>query len=156
MRLGERNNSWACEFEMQDVFERYALSLGHKVKREIHIPSTPNQGRIADFLLFVVGHGLVNVEAKCHPSRTLMQQLDAHAIYCDYSFAFIADYCLTPKWFKRELAEKGYGLIVFNYRQKTVTEVLEAHQNKVHLESHKILGKSCRKIAMKHFNNGSK
>lgn len=87
-------------------------------------------GRRADFLMISPSGRLINVEAKCNDFSTMLRQLDDHAQYCNYCFAYIPDYSLTPEWFKKTLAKKGYGLIVYNHKKGVVTEVFEAHQNK--------------------------
>lgn len=150
MRLGKLTNGIACEWEMQaalslfldkknkaeyELAERYKFVRGiYKYKpryliykdevrvREVH--------RIADFLI-VKGGRLINIEAKCTDWACLFKQLEDHATYCNYCFAYIPDYAPTPVWFKRKLVDKGYGLIIYNYKSGKVTEVLEAHQNKV-------------------------
>jgi len=112
---------------MQDRFAEVIPFLGdYRVVREL---GTRGTGRIADFLLFD-GVRLINVEAKCQDFTTLLDQLADHALYCDYCFALIPDYSFTPEWFKQKLLSSKYGLLVYNYRQKVVTEVLEAHSNR--------------------------
>jgi hypothetical protein len=113
----EELNNWIDSFDGQKF----------KCVPEFNVPQV---GRRADFLIYLPGKGLINIEAKCNNFKCMMQQLDDHARYCDYSFAFIPDFSLTPKWFKTELTEKGYGLIVYNLDKKIITEVLEAHVNK--------------------------
>ena len=145
MRLGKRTNGISCEYDMQDAFklfiqkrnkrelkneERYRWAGSWKAniiefKDEFHVGAV---GRRADFLLVKSGR-LINVEAKCNDWKCLLEQLSDHATYCNYCFAYIPDYSHTPVWFKKRLIEKGYGLIIYNYRTKKVTEVLEAHQN---------------------------
>jgi hypothetical protein len=69
-----------------------------------------------------------------------MRQLKDNACYCDYSFAYIPDYCMTSREFKSALISSGYGLIIFNYKLGVITEVLEAHQNKeIHKELRKVV-----------------
>ncbi|GAI85466.1 unnamed protein product [marine sediment metagenome] len=90
----------------------------------------PEVKRIADFIVWKPINGLINIEAKGNVNGILCEQLKDHARYCDYSFAFIPDYAWTPSWFKQKLTEYGWGLIVFNFATKGITEVLEAHKNK--------------------------
>jgi hypothetical protein len=88
--------------------------------------------RRADFLILKDGK-LINVEAKSTVNKTLIKQMNDHAKYCDYSFAFIPSYAHTPSWFKKELQRKGYGLIVCNIhfgKPSEITEALEAHYNR--------------------------
>lgn len=120
------------EILMQEVFsawigkkERYSFRAEVRV-REVK--------RIADFLLVRNSGTLINVEAKSENLDCLLKQMADHATYCDYSFALISDYCVTPRWFKEKLLALGYGLIVFNEdrykRGGVITEALEAHHNK--------------------------
>ena len=127
MRLGHLTNGTSCEYEMQDAFKLWLEDKGLVYVDELLVKSV---GRRADFLAIKEGKGIINIEAKCNDFTCMMNQLDDHATYCDYSFAFIPDYPLTPKAFKDKLAERGYGLIVWNYELKVITEVLEAHHNK--------------------------
>jgi hypothetical protein len=120
------SSSISCEFEMQDAFSAFLEGKKIPYVAEAHVPQV---GRIADFLI-LKNDKLINVEAKCHDFKCVMQQLRSHSMYCDYSFAYIPDYCLTPKWFKKELMESGFGLIAYNVNTKIVTEVFEAHINK--------------------------
>lgn len=131
MRLGSHTNGTNCEFKMQAVFKAWLGSedmsywelefIDEMTVREVY--------RRADFLIWKPGNGLINVEAKSNVTETLIEQLDDHAKYCDYSFAYIPDYSMTPRWFKSFLVQRGYGLIVYNYHKNLVTEVLEAHRN---------------------------
>ena len=75
------------------------------------------------------GNQLINIEAKSVAFGSLIHQLEDHATYCDYRFAFIPDYTLTPLWFKTSMERSGFGLIVYNLELKVVTEALEAHHN---------------------------
>jgi hypothetical protein len=127
MRLGYMTNGISCEYEMQDAFKLWLEQKELKYVDELLIKDV---GRIADFLALKPSKGIINIEAKCNDFDCMMKQLNDHATYCDYSFAFIPDYPLTPKHFKEELARLGYGLIVWNSKAKVITEVLEAHHNK--------------------------
>jgi hypothetical protein len=127
MRIGPFNNSTSCEWLMQSKLRDWLAGKELKFIDEYKIPEAK---RIPDFLVIKPGYGLLNIEAKCNAFECLSRQLEDNSIFCDYSFAYIPDISLTPKWFKNVLTEKGYGLIVFNYRQEIITEVLEAHQNK--------------------------
>jgi hypothetical protein len=128
MRIGSLTNSISCEYEMQDkIAEWLMLFKNTNFVKEYRVKEV---NRIADFLVFKVGSGLINIEAKCTDFGCVIRQLKDHSKYCDYSFAFIPDYAPTPKWFKKELLECGFGLIVFNFKNKSITEVLEAHFNK--------------------------
>lgn len=121
-----RNNGISCEYLMQEVFCDWLKQKDLVFKDEVRVKEVH---RIADFLIVKNKSRLINVEAKCHNFDSMIKQLDDHAKYCDYSFAYIPDYCFTPQWIKATLIKKGYGLIVFNYENNTVTEVLEAHHN---------------------------
>lgn len=132
MRLGERTNGKSCELQMQETFERWLKEGEFCFKREVRAKKV---GRIADFLVLKKGNILINIEAKTNVTETLMKQLNDHAKYCDYSFAFVPDFSITPKWFKSSLTRKGYGLIVYNYKEDIITEVLEAHYNKPKLRN---------------------
>ena len=132
MKLGRHTNGLTCEWDMQrrfiewlqsDYLSRYDLEFID----ELHIPEVK---RIADFIVWKPGNGLINIEAKGNVNSILYHQLKDHAKYCNYSFAFIPDYTLTPRWFKQKLTEYGWGLIVFNFDTKEITEVLESHKNK--------------------------
>ena len=132
MKIGRHTNGLTCEWDMQrrfiewlqsDYLSRYDLEFID----ELHIPEV---GRIADFIVWKPGNGLINIEAKGNVTNTLYHQLKDHAKYCNYSFAFIPDYTLTPRWFKQKLTEYGWGLIVFNFGTREITEVLESHKNK--------------------------
>lgn len=139
MRLGRHTNGIHCEADMQKAFIAWmdtVIDLWNNkpfVQRRIVMAdevSVPEVNRIADFLVVYGNKGLVNIEAKCNDLNTLMKQLNDHATYCDYCFAYLPDYSLTPQWFKTALAEHGYGLIVYNWKTGAITEALEAHQNK--------------------------
>ncbi len=123
MRLGRHTNGISCEYDMQDAFKKWLISKEIPFMDELRVREVH---RIADFVL-LKGKKLVNVEAKCNDFTCMLKQLDDHSKYCDYCFAYIPDYSITPSWFKGLLAKKGYGLIVYNYENGTVTEVLEAH-----------------------------
>lgn len=138
MRIGKLSNTIANEYEMQEYFVKWLKWVQSEYVRKrflgrLHFKSevrVSEVGRVADFLLYHTDNQLINVEAKCHDFKTVLKQMDDHATYCDYSFAFIPDYALTPKWFKEELLKRNMGLIVYNYETKCVTEVFEAHHNK--------------------------
>ena len=125
MRLGNRNNGTSCEIEMQQKFKNWLNDRKLLFSDEFRVPRI---GRIADFLI-IKGNRLINVEAKSNDFVCLIRQMNDHANYADYSFAFIPDYSITPKHFKKALLENGYGLIIYNYETGTITEVLEAHYN---------------------------
>jgi|GEM_PF-5345463 len=127
MRLGHSTNGISCEFEMQDHFKKWLQKKELMFIDEFHVSEV---SRRADFLILKAGNGLINVEAKCNHHEEMMRQLKDHARYCDYSFAFIPDYCITSKWTKRKLIEYGFGLIIYNLDKKIITEALEAHHNK--------------------------
>lgn len=140
-------NGISCEYDMQAAFIKFLNKLNKRelkladrlntwtkynaklisYKDEFHVSAV---SRRADFLIYKPYKGLINVEAKCLDWKCLLNQLEDHATYCDYCFAYIPDYAPTPKWFKGELVKKGYGLIIYNYHNTKVTEVLEAHLNK--------------------------
>ena len=134
MRIGRLTNDSSNEWEMQAAFKKWLVEKQQSSRQFNKInfldEVTNGIGRRADFLLLLNFTTLINVEAKTNPCRVFMDQLDNHATYCDYCFALISDFCLTPKWFKEELIQKGYGLIVYNQDSKVITEVLEAHSNK--------------------------
>jgi hypothetical protein len=128
MRLGRLTNSVSCEFLMQKKMGEWLIERNILYIDEYYVSKI---GRRADFLATKPGKGLINIEAKCNDLACMIGQLSDHAYYCDYSFAFIPDYPMTPKWFKESLTQKGFGLIVFNYQKEVITEVFEAHVNKV-------------------------
>ena len=133
MRLGRLTNGISCEFKMQDDMKLWLSGLGYTFEVEYRVREV---SRVADFLAIRASKGLINIEAKCMDFECMdfecmMKQLDDHAQYCDYSFAYIPDYAPTPKWFKEDLTKKGYGLIVYNYSGGTITEALESHVNTV-------------------------
>jgi len=128
MRLGIATNGRSCEYKMQEVFKLWLNKKGLSFKDELRVPEVH---RIADFVVLKPGKGLINVEAKCNDFDCMLKQLKDHATYCNYSFAYIPDFCRTPKWFKKQLMELGYGLLIYNWDHKIITEVLEAHQNKI-------------------------
>lgn len=126
MKIGRHINTFSCEYEMQRVmrewlFEKKLIYIDELRVKEVH--------RIPDFLIQKRTGGLINIEAKCNAFDKLLYQMNDNAKYCNYSFAFLHDYCLTPKWFKKELLELGYGLIIYNVERQVITEVLEAHMN---------------------------
>ncbi len=126
MRFGTATNGRSCEFEMQDEMAGWLENKDIVYIREHYVKEV---GRIADFTI-VHKNKIVNIEAKSNDFKCMIEQMNDHAIYCDYSFAFIPDWCLTPIEFKKQLAEKRYGLIIYNTKNKVITEVLEAHYNK--------------------------
>lgn len=130
MKLGKLSNMISCEYEMQDKMKEW---LGYKKLIYVDEKRIKEVSRIADFLV-IKGNKLINIEAKCNDFDCMLKQLNSHSLYCDYSFAFIPDYPLTPKWFKKRLTELNYGLIVYNTDLKIITEVLEAHYNKPKLK----------------------
>ncbi len=126
MRIGRLTNGDSCEFLMQLKLcewlrEKDILFVDEKRVKQIR--------RIADFLIIKNGK-LINIEAKSLDFKCLLEQMNDHAIYCDYSFAFIPDFSPTPRWFKEDLANSGYGLMIWNNNEQVITEVLEAHYNK--------------------------
>ena len=127
MKIGKLSNTISCEYEMQDKMKDWILSLEIPFVDELLVKEV---NRRADFLLLKNQTQLINIEAKCNDFACMIKQLNDHSQYCDYSFAFIPDYPLTPKWFKEELLKSGYGLIAYNSKSKVITEVLEAHANK--------------------------
>jgi len=132
MRLGQSTNSSPCEYEMQEKFCEWLDSRGLRYIDELRVKEVK---RIADFIVLKSGNGLINIEAKCDDFACMIKQLDDHSKYCNYSFAFIQSRSITPKLFKRKLSDKGYGLIIFNWETREITEVLEAHRNKVELKN---------------------
>ena len=116
-----------CEYEMQDALAIWLRKSKIKFQKEVHVSDIH---RRADFIAFKGGNGLINIEAKYSDFNCLIRQIKDHATYCDYSFAFIPDTVLTSKSFKKKLFSNGFGLIVYNCREKIITEVLEAHYNK--------------------------
>ncbi len=139
MRIGRCSNGDSHEWDMQAKFKLWLENLElfdynnykfEKINISFIDELTVNEvGRRADFIVWRPGNGLINIEAKTHATSILIQQLNDHAKYCDYSFAFIANYTMTPKWFKKQLCEKGYGLIVYDYKTGYIMEALEAHKN---------------------------
>jgi len=136
MRLGSETNMRSNELSMQEKFEgwiaehneyfRTVGSMQITYQREVRVSEI---SRIADFLL-KQENKLINVELKTNPSMILMQQLIDHSHYCDYSFALVPDFCLIPRWFIEKMTEKGFGLIIYNYRKEIFTEALPAFVNK--------------------------
>jgi len=126
MRIGRLTNDIANELEMQSVMFLWLQETKKPFAKEITVKEV---NRRADFLV-LDDTRLINIEAKSTQMDCLINQLKDHAKYCDYCFAFIPDFAPTPKWFKEELLRNGFGLILFNTEHKTITEALEAHQNK--------------------------
>jgi hypothetical protein len=127
MRIGNLTNGTSCEWDMQAKLRTWLTEKDLKFIDEHRIPEAR---RIPDFLVWHGGYGLINIEAKCNALECLCRQLDDNSVFCDYSFAYIPDYTMTPVWFKKKLVDSGYGLMIYNYRQEIITEVLEAHKNK--------------------------
>ena len=126
MRFGRHTNGISCEFKMQDLMKEWLIEKGLTFIDEFYVSEV---SRRPDFLI-VKGHTLINIEAKCNNLDEMMRQIKDNAAFCNYSFAYIPDYCMTSRDFKRQFVTSGIGLIVFNYSNSTITEVLEAHQNK--------------------------
>jgi hypothetical protein len=128
MRLGYFTNGVSCEYDMQSK-----MSIWLKGKEEMFIDEfyIPEISRRPDFLIIRSGQ-LINIEAKCNNHDEMMRQLRDNAKYCNYSFAYIPDYSLTSRDFKRQLLSSGFGLIIYNYKLKIITEVLESHHNDAH------------------------
>lgn len=126
MRIGRATNGISCEYAMQDKLKAWLIRKELKFIDEFWVAEA---SRIPDFLVLKDGH-LINIEAKCNDFATMLRQLDDNSAFCDYSFAYITDCSLTPEWFKKRLHGSKYGLIVYNYDQDIITEVLEAHINK--------------------------
>lgn len=125
MRFGAHTNGTSCEFMMQDIMKEWLIEKELRFIDEFYVSEV---SRRPDFLI-VRGHTLINIEAKCNNLDEMMRQIKDNAAFCNYSFAYIPDYCMTSRDFKRQFVNSGVGLIVFNYRHKILTEVLEAHQN---------------------------
>lgn len=125
MRFGKHDNGTSCEFLMQEVMKKWLTEKELTFIDEFYVSEV---SRRPDFLI-VRGHTLINIEAKCNNLDEMMRQIRDNAAFCNYSFAYIPDYCMTSRDFKRQFVNSGVGLIVFNYNQNIVTEVLEAHQN---------------------------
>jgi len=125
MRFGKHDNGTSCEFLMQDKMKEWLTEKELTFIDEFYVSEV---SRRPDFLI-VKGHTLINIEAKCNDLYKMMHQIKDNSAYCNYSFAYIPDYCMTSRDFKRDLLLSGIGLIVFNYRHGIITEVLEAHQN---------------------------
>ena len=126
MRFGKHDNGTSCEYLMQDKMKEWLTKKELTFVDEFYVSEV---ARRPDFLI-VRGHTLINIEAKCNNLDEMMRQIKDNAAFCNYSFAYIPDYCMTSRDFKRRLLESGIGLIVFNYSNDAITEVLEAHQNK--------------------------
>lgn len=127
MRIGYLSNGISCELEMQNKLKEWLTVKELKFIDELYVSEV---SRRPDFLVLKPGNGLINIEAKCNNHEEIIKQLRDNARYCDYSFAYIPDYCNTPRDFKRKLIEGGFGLIVYHHNEHFVTEVLESHQNK--------------------------
>jgi hypothetical protein len=127
MRIGRHTNGTSCEYKMQNKLKEWLIAKDLKFIDELWVSEV---SRRPDFLVWMVGYGLINIEAKCNAHDEMLLQLRDNAKYCDYSFAFIPDYCLTSKRFKDGLLRNNYGLIIYNYDLDIVTEVFEAHFNK--------------------------
>jgi hypothetical protein len=128
MRIGRFTNGISCEYSMQDKMTEWLKNKDLEFIDEFYIPEIK---RRPDFLI-IIGQQLINIEAKCNNHDEMMRQLRDNAKYCNYSFAYIPDYSLTSKDFKRQLLNAGFGLFVFNYKVKMVTEVFESHHNEAH------------------------
>lgn len=126
MRIGHMTNGISCELAMQYKLKEWLTAKGLKFIDELYVSEV---SRRPDFLVLKPGNGLINIEAKCNNHEEIIKQLRDNARYCDYSFAYIPDYCNTPRDFKRKLLEGGFGLIVYHHNEHFVTEVLESHQN---------------------------
>ena len=126
MRIGLSTNTRSCEWEMQDEMEKWLINRKLLYIREHSVKIIH---RIADFII-IKQKKLINIEAKSNDFECMLKQLEDHALYCDYSFAFIPDWCITPSWFEVELGKSKFGLIIYNTSNKIITEVLEAHYNK--------------------------
>jgi len=128
MRIGRLTNTINNEFKIQKVFADWLINSKkyQAFSAEVHVSAV---GRRADFLIIKDGR-LINVEAKCNDFMCMLSQLKDHSNYVDYSFALIPDYSFTPKWFKKDLGNTGYGLMIYNHDTETVTEVFEAHFNR--------------------------
>jgi len=125
MRFGKHTNGTSCEYLMQDVMKKWLTEKQLTFIDEFYVSEV---SRRPDFLI-VRGHTLINIEAKCNNLDEMMRQIKDNAAFCNYSFAYIPDYCMTSRDFKRQFVNSGVGLIVFNYRHEIITEVIEAHQN---------------------------
>jgi len=127
VKFGRATNTDTCELEMQVKMCEWLKTRELLFVDELRVKEV---GRIADFIVIKDGSKLINIEAKGVDFICLIKQMNDHAVYCDYSFAFIPDFAITPKHFKENLLKNGYGLIIYNYEKKIITEVLEAHWNK--------------------------
>ena len=125
MRIGYLTNGTSCEYDMQDRMKQWLSEKELKYIDEFYVPEVQ---RRPDFLIFKGSH-IINIEAKCNNLDEMLRQLKDNSKYCDYSFAFIPDYCMTSREFKRFLIQYGYGLIIYNHDKEIITEVLEAHYN---------------------------
>lgn len=128
MRLGRHTNGLSCEYLMQKKLKEWLEKKELRFIEELKVIRV-GISRIPDFLVFSQGR-LINIEAKCNDLATMIRQLDDNSKFCNYSFALIPDYCITPLWFKSTFFQKPYGLMVFNYESEIITEVIEAHENK--------------------------
>jgi len=125
MRFGKHDNGTSCEYLMQDKMKEWLSKKELIFVDEFYVSEV---GRRPDFLI-VRGHTLINIEAKCNNLVEMIHQIKDNSAFCNYSFAYIPDYCMTSRDFKRQLLQSGIGLIIFNYHHEIITEVLEAHQN---------------------------
>lgn len=128
MKLGHWTNGISCEYAMQRKMNEWLKERELEYIDEFYVTEI---SRRPDFLV-IKGGQLINIEAKCNNHDEMIRQLKDNAHYCNYSFAYIPDYCMTSMYFKRVLQSSGYGLFVFNYGKKVVTQVLEAHHNEAH------------------------
>jgi len=127
MRLGRETNGCSFEMAIQDAFEKWLISKGLKYIREITVKEV---SRRADFIVMKDDSRLINVEAKCNNMSGVIEQVTDHARYCDYCFLLLSDIALIPKWMIRAIRDGGFGLIVYNYKNETITEALPAFYNK--------------------------
>jgi hypothetical protein len=127
MRIGLLTNGRADELEMQSKMIEWLRDKNIPFADEVTVL---DRKRRADFLLLKDGNQLINIEAKSVAFGSIIHQLEDHATYCDYCFAFIPDYAPTPLWFKTAMELNGFGLIVYNHESKVITEALEAHHNR--------------------------
>ena len=137
MRIGFETNGETCEYTMQDAFESWLKEKELRFMREVTVQEV---SRRADFLIvkpkpsyyfsgpadYWKGSQLINVEAKCNDVQCALAQIKDHAKYCDYSFLFLPDYSMIPKWAILEIQKFGIGLIMYNHSKKQITEALPA------------------------------
>jgi competence CoiA-like predicted nuclease len=127
MKIGRWTNGISCEYLMQTKMREWLKERELEYIDEFYVPEI---SRRPDFLI-IKGGQLINIEAKCNNHDEMIRQLKDNANYCNYSFAYIPDYCMTSMDFKRIHQSSGFGLFVFNYKHEIITEVLEAHHNAV-------------------------